>query len=154
MSAAQALWGLPVPFLTGLLGAAVGAYAVLSSAHRRIRLEGVTNERQKWREKIRSLAKRLNQPGKDDRYSALASEFELVLNPFDRQDVAIIKRIRLLQSSRDLDRDREEISARLALLLKHDWQRSKRETSWMPLRLLPVRRRTYDELKERMSDGD
>jgi len=53
-------------------------------------------------------------------------EFSLILNPFDKEDRAIVALIHQLKSNAD-ESHLTEFADRIALLLKHDWERAKWE---------------------------
>ena len=81
------------------LGAAFGAFVSLYNSERKIRIENVTQERAKWREKIRSKAVEVSgaATGNDKaKILELHREFRLNLNPFDPIDKGILEQIRQL----------------------------------------------------------
>ncbi|MNQ97107.1 hypothetical protein D3C85_1127380 [compost metagenome] len=53
--------------------------------------------------------------------------FELLLNPLDPEDIAILKCIEGLSECTEPEKRLPEFSKRVAYLLKHDWERAKRE---------------------------
>jgi len=152
-NAAAMVAGVPVALWTALLGAVAGAIVALSAAHRRIRLESVTTERQKWRDKVRGLATRVFERHSNPDFESLSADLALNLNPFDPEDIAIVNAVRALGGGRTTQADRRELADRFALLLKHDWERSKRETAVWPMRLIRPTRVTYRRFQELTNGG-
>ena len=141
----------------GAIGAFVTAFATLRVSARNIKLESITRERAKWREHIRCLAAAIYDVAMDTaadramRLDRLMLMLKLRLNPEDEKDVEIRSTVReiiaadpgaaapLLRTFGD----------QIALLLKHDWQRAKREASSCPdcEELSATRRTTYEEYR-------
>jgi hypothetical protein len=86
----------------------------------------------------------LSRPDGDDRENILRklrAEFLFLLNPHDVMDEAILRLIAL-----DGRTKAEEFSERVRLLLKHDWERAKRESSlWRSLREREPRHVTFED---------
>jgi hypothetical protein len=59
--------------------------------------------------------------------SELLQTFSHNLNPSDSEDQSILASISKLKSSNTFEGDLSEFSGRIALLLKHDWERAKHE---------------------------
>ena len=110
-------------------------------------MENVTQERAKWRTEIRRKA--------DDAYLAILgndpvvrqkvrSQFALLLSPRDSEDRHILDTVTSETSNQEAQA--REFIDRISLLLKHDWERAKREAS-LYLRILQKepRRVTYEE---------
>jgi hypothetical protein len=124
-------------FLAGgagaFVGAVLGAIGTLYTTERRIRIENVTQERTKWREKIRDLAKEISAasilaPAEfANSIPHLRRQLELNLNPSDPADREILRLLTELQPNDS--GTIEVLFASIACLLKHDWERVKRETS-------------------------
>lgn len=119
---------------SAVVAALVGGYVSLVNSERKIQIENVTQERAKWREQIRvnaikvhRVASKISLEGENPSLVELRMVFELLLNPHDPEDVAILKCIEELDDSKEPARRLPEFSKRLALLLKHDWERAKRE---------------------------
>lgn len=68
----------------------------------------------------------------------LRVEFRAILNPEDEDDGAIISCISLPEDGKDFERA-EEFAERIALLLKHDWERVKLEAGPLVMRVKVVR---------------
>jgi prolyl-tRNA synthetase len=63
----------------------------------------------------------------------------LNLNPVDAEDTAILNAIDRLSQSEQLDEKLlQELSDRIALLLKHDWERAKVEAKQADFALRPI----------------
>lgn len=124
-----------------VLAAIVAAIVAAWTAQRKISIENITQDRRAWREKVRgkaldvhdSLASR-NQESLD----RLRAEFRAILNPTDDDDKAIISCISLPEEGKEIGRA-EEFAERIALLLKHDWERVKLEAGPFVMRVKRVR---------------
>lgn len=104
--------------IVGLVTGVITTYTF----HRKIQVENILQERTKWRERIRELASRIatNPKPKD------IAELEIRLNPLDVYDKKIVFLAKRLQES---NKCKNEFLHSVALLLKHDWERAKNETS-------------------------
>ncbi|MHA4868178.1 hypothetical protein ACXZ1M_10770 [Duganella sp. PWIR1] len=132
--------------MAGLVAAAVS----LHSSERKIHMENITHERAIWRGEMRKLADALTKAARD----ANANEVELHciqlmlnLNPFDTEDMSIVAVAKGLVDSTDLDAALNELTERMALLLKHDWERAKREARPWFFRRSEPKRTLYAEYK-------
>ena len=135
----------PSTILTSAVVAALIAGLVsLRGSERKIQIENITQERAKWREKIRSNALLVHQAaslGEKAKLSELHLSFQLLLNPFDKEDEAILAAITALSSTKDVDPRLPEFAGRVSYLLKHDWDRAKYEAKPWPFRWgKPVRK--------------
>jgi len=133
--------------------AIVSAFVAAWTAQRKISIENITQDRRVWREKVRDKALSVhdslisrNQKSLDK----LRAEFRAILNPMDKEDQDIIKCIYLPENGKELERA-EQFAERIALLLKHDWQRAKWEAGPFIKRVMGVRaffepkRKKYDD---------
>jgi hypothetical protein len=131
--------------LTGIVAALVS----LRSTSTTVRVENITKERQKWREKVRELAFGIHKAATSSTWKdveELRLQFSLLLNPLDVEDRKIVAIIGDLAHAPHLDATLSEFQDRVSLLLKHDWERVKLETSfWKFCR--HVRRVTFVELR-------
>jgi hypothetical protein len=129
--------------VAGIVAALVAAYASRRNSERAIQIENITKERAKWRDKIRCLALEVQQAATEMNRVKLAElrlGFCLNLNPFDTEDDAIIAVISKFSWNKAVDeKNLTEFSDRLALLLKHDWERAKHEAKLFHFRRAPVR---------------
>ena len=137
-----------IPIVVALIAASV----TWQIAAKRIVIENITQERAKWREKVRKRAllvhdAMIKRNGEDlDRYR---SEFRALLNPQDCEDMGIVRCIELPQQGGELEQAKG-FSKRIALLLKHDWERAKHEAKTIHCRCKPKR----EPYRECSSNGD
>ena len=116
-------------FTSSVIAAIVAAIVVIWTTQRKIAIENITQERQKWREKIREKSLEVHDSliEKDEKkLNRLRSEFEIILNPFDEEDKEILNLIKLPNDGDELKAS-QEFTGRVSYLLKHDWQRVKLE---------------------------
>jgi len=119
-------------FLSSVVVAAlVAALVSMVTSERRIAAKNVIQERKIWREKIRTLAeevfKVLFDPDSHNRENVLRTlrtKLSLLLNPHDIMDQEILQTIDVTNTDWA-----DEFIQRIALLLKHDWERAKHEAS-------------------------
>ena len=112
--------------ISGLIAAIVS----LVVNGQKISVENVTQERAKWREKIRSQSAEAYKEIKRndcDELMKIRASFALLLNPIDGEDNKILE---LLRQSENSEQNAEEFTRRISLLLKHDWERAKNETKF------------------------
>ncbi|WP_440088888.1 hypothetical protein [Pseudomonas fragariae (ex Marin et al. 2024)] len=120
---------------SAVVSAMVAALVTLRSSERKIEIENVTQERAKWRERIRLNAlevHRASVANDASKLSELHLTFEHMLNPLDAEDNGILARIFRLNGLAEPTTELAEFSKRIALLLKHDWDRAKLEASPWP----------------------
>ena len=140
-------------FASGTVAALITMFVTWRIAAKRIVIENITQERAKWREKVRARAllvhdAMIKRNGEYlDRYR---SEFRALLNPQDCEDKGIIQCIELPPNGGELERA-EEFAERIALLLKHDWERAKHEAKTIPFLRYKPKREPY---RVRSSNGD
>ena len=115
-------------FLSALVAIIVAYLTARASSYSK----DVVEERRNWREKIRNLGIKAAEliredKGQTDEYIRIISEFRLRLNPDDGDDQEIMA---CLWRYRDdgTDKGARELLARVARLLKHDWDRAVWET--------------------------
>lgn len=114
---------------SAVVAALVSGFAALLTSERRISAENVIQERMKWREKVRDLAADVYElvvSGEPDtkKYQQLRAQLTLRLNPHDEEDHQILTLVAAGDNARA-----EEFTQRIALLLKHDWERAKRDAN-------------------------
>jgi hypothetical protein len=130
----------------------VAALVSLRSTATTVRVENITKERQKWREKVRELALCVHKAATSSTWKdveELRLQFSLILNPLDAEDRRIVAIIGDLAHTPHLDATLLELRDRVSLLLKHDWERVKLETRFWKLRRR-VRRVPFVELSARV----
>lgn len=134
--------------LTGVSLTAVGGWFASFIAFRKdergVQLEQVTKERTKWRKSMRKLCEEVAIAHVENRTSAIPAKVASLraclatsINPKDKtHDGAILVHYdRLFSGETD---DMEVFAHRIALLLKHDWERVKWECT--PLYIKPFKR--------------
>jgi len=125
-------------FTSTVVAAVVAALVALWTVHRKISIENVTQDRKAWREKVRKTSLCVHDAimsRKDDELNRLRAEFTCMLNPLDAEDNAIISCISSPIKGEELKRA-EEFADRVALLLKHDWERGKLEAGAFLMRVV------------------
>jgi hypothetical protein len=128
----------------------VAGFVALRSSERKIQIENITQERAIWREKIRIKSVEAHQAavaGNSVKLTELHFEFSLNLNPFHQEDKDILAVIVALKNRDTLDIKLSEFTDRVALLLKHDWERAKHEARPWFFRRCPPERTTYAKFK-------
>lgn len=113
-----------------LLAALVAALVSHHSSERKIHAENVTQERAKWRNAMRELADEINKAaraGDSKEIGLRCAQLALNVNPFDLEDKGLVQAAESLAAPSDLNASVREFTDRIALLLKHDWERAKRE---------------------------
>ena len=132
-----------------VVSALVAALVTLRSSERKIQVENITQERAKWRKSMRELADELVKAAKSNdkvKTECVSAQLVLNLNPFDEQDLQLACAARNLSGEDDINVRIEEFVTRLSLLLKHDWDRAKRESMPWFHRGTSTRRVPYSEL--------
>ena len=136
-----------IGLLAAIIGGIVGAISAQSIVQRRIQMENVTQERAKWRSKIRCLASKVHETimmkgdpdFRKEELDRLQNQFRALLNPDDSEDQKIIGKIDCIigeacckPESTDCCRAKAADHAKdfgelISYLLKHDWERAKEE---------------------------
>lgn len=135
---------------SSVVGGLVAGFVALRTSERKIQIENVTQERAKWREKIRSKSVEVHQAavaGDSTKLAEFRLDFSLNLNPFHQEDNDILAAIATLNNRDTLDVKLSEFTDRVALLLKHDWERAKYEAKPLLFRWCPPKRTTYAKFK-------
>ncbi|MHC0037985.1 hypothetical protein [Pseudoneobacillus sp. C159] len=104
---------------------------------RTLRLKYITEERQKWRALMKEKVSLVVSNSYKDKNELLklATEIQLSLNPNDKEDKKIISCLREIMVSSHAEREKEKLVELTQQLLKHDWERAKKEAS--PFRMIP-----------------
>jgi hypothetical protein len=129
-----------------VIAAIVSALISWWNGERKIAIENITKERAKWRDKIRELtieSVEALQNSDNAKLVIIKSAFKLNLNPKDKEDQAIVNLINLNETLNGSEI--EELTTRISLLLKHDWERAKRESKPFVLRWKRVKRLKYED---------
>ena len=148
--------------ITLILGSSVVAAFVTNLftthvANKKIEIENITQERAKWREKIRENACAVSKSileSNEKELLRLRSIFRLLLNPLDEEDGNIIKAITIAPADKVKEKE-AEFTERVSLLLKHDWERAKFEAlPWLQKCGEPKpTRRKYQEYSEKTKES-
>ena len=120
---------LEIIFTSSVVAALVSAFVAIWTAQVKISIENITQERAKWRSKVREKALEVHNAivgKKEVELGKLKVEFSIILNPSDPEDNLIIELIKTPVSGEELKQS-DEFSKRVAILLKHDWERAKLE---------------------------
>ncbi|MBV5329070.1 MAG: hypothetical protein JZU65_15825 [Chlorobium sp.] len=128
--------------ISTFISAIVGALVALWMAQRRISVENITQDRREWRKRVRETALLVHDAlikREEVELNKLRTTFRLNLNPKDDKDNEIIDCISLPEEGKELDRA-EEFAQRVALMLKHDWERAKLEAGSFIMRVKQVRK--------------
>jgi len=115
---------------SSVVGGLIAGFVTLRRGERKIQIENVTQERAKWRNKIRAKALEVHHAansGNSDDLAELVLNFALNLNPLDEEDRAILMVIKSFSIQENQKEKLDEFSDRVSLLLKHDWDRAKHE---------------------------
>lgn len=145
--------------ITTILGSAVLA-AIISAivsrinSERIILIDNITKERKNWRETIRNKSNCVFMAYySNDELSLkkLKSEFQLILSPFDHDDIDILDSIEdLITKCVDCDDSTfNDFNTRICLLLKHDWERAKIEANPYENMGRTADRMTFKEYKKK-----
>lgn len=125
-----------------VIAAIVAAAVAFWTAQRKISIENITQDRRAWREKIRNNALSVHNAliSQDEiSLNKHRAEFAALLNPSDKDDKDIIDCIKLPVEGKE-NESADEFSERIALLLKHDWERVKLEAGPFFMRIKGIRR--------------
>ncbi len=135
---------------TGVVAALIAAFVSMRTNATNVQIENVTQERAKWREAMRRLADdliRAAHASDTDAAGLLCAQLALNVNPLHAEDMALVQAAERLCETDTPDAQVREFTERMALLLKHDWERAKHEAQpWGAYRNQP-RRIPYDEFK-------
>ena len=120
--------------LISIITAAITAYATVANFTKKYKGEYVTKERQTWRTEIRKRFEEVAYTMDIAKLQKFVVFMNTRLNPYDVRDVEIIENLKDIEkqlkdrTEEKLDEKWEELSVRISLLLKHDWERIKKES--------------------------
>ena len=143
---------LPTILSSGVVAGLVAGLVTLRTSERKIAIENITQQRQQWREKIRDIAQRIKSSYKNDEKEELHSQYvemQLLLNPEDVDDRSILDTIWSMAEESAPGALHIELAEKLSLLLKHDWERAKREAKPVWYRCSETKRVSYNEFKSK-----
>lgn len=146
--------------LSTVLGSSVVAGLVaglvtLRTTERKITIENITQQRKLWRDRIREKALEASRAieNKDSsKLKELYVEFQLILNPEDDNDKSILDTLWEMQTNNETKDAIIEFSEKLALLLKHDWERAKLEAKPVWHFWGKSTRKSYKEFKNKRNE--
>jgi len=117
--------------IAALVAALIAALISVLTSERRIAAENVIQARKDWRDRIRGLASEVHKAlafpdgvEATTTLNELHARFSLLVDPHDIMDQEILQLIAAGNAGRA-----DEFTQRVALLLKYDWERAKREAS-------------------------
>lgn len=127
---ASALVG--VVLTSTVVASVLSVFSTLHVTGRNELSDNVIKHRANWRDAIRALAREITQAVGSGNVRAVRvsrNQLAIRLNPLDSDDQALLQAVRALEACPSAERHRklEEIERRIALLLKHDWERAKWE---------------------------
>jgi hypothetical protein len=136
---------------SGVIAGVVAGFVTLRTSERNISIENITKQRQVWRDKIRSLTINISSAYSNHEYAKIKLyyiELQLLLNPDDDDDKDILDTVWGMQEEfiENLD---IELSEKVALLLKHDWERAKLEAKSPIIRIINAHRTSYRVFKNK-----
>lgn len=138
---------------SAVISALVTGFLARRTSERAIQIENITKERAKWRDKIREQALAVHKAVHLKDVASLGElklSFSVNLNPTDPEDVAILNAITTMaNATAPDDKVGQEFADRIALLLKHDWDRAKTEAKHRK----PPSRLTYKHFVKRRASG-
>jgi predicted glycoside hydrolase/deacetylase ChbG (UPF0249 family) len=150
-------WQLTLSWLSAAFaGGWLASWLALRKDERAVQIEQITKERAKWRDNMRELASNVAAMWEEhqtspstSKISALRAKLSTSINPKDdKHDAAILEHFDQLFSG--ASKDLPLFTRRIALLLKHDWERVKWECT--PIYLKPFCRFTEKQLAWRSSE--
>lgn len=115
---------------SGVVAGLIAGLVTLRTSERIIAIENITKQREVWRDKVRSKSLDVTNAIESKNISKLCglyTEFSHLLNPEDAEDIAILKLLFIFKSGNFEECLHIEFTERVSLLLKHDWERAKRE---------------------------
>lgn len=132
-----------------LLGAFVGGILTYFTTLRTLFNQSVVGERKDWRDEVRKITldvvRAVENCGSRD-LTALRHRLAMHLNPRDPEDNAILN-CAILQGGETCDCAVDEFVSRISILLKHDWERAKLETSFAKKYFVRAHRPSHCEVK-------
>lgn len=138
---------LPTLLSSAVVAGLVAGLVTLRTSERKIAIENITQQRQLWRERIRSLSQNIKKSykaGNKDELNEFYIEMQLLLNPNDEDDKSILDTIwEMIEEPGSTKKD-IVLGEKLSLLLKHDWERAKLEAKPVWYRYKKIKRKSYD----------
>jgi len=129
-------------FTAGVVAALVSAIAIIWQTQRRISIENITQDRREWRQNIRKITPPIYDAlvqQKEELIDKFRTELRVMLNPDDELDNDIIDCVAYRPEENNPQDLAEEFAEKMALLLKHDWERAKVEAGSIVMQIVCVR---------------
>ncbi|WP_434122107.1 hypothetical protein [Salinicoccus roseus] len=114
--------------ITSILSSLFTFFTTRYSLIRSQKVKYITEERQKWRQDIKEKIVKFNTAETLEDMKKIKYFIQLSLNPDDEEDRKIIKCMERIIENK-IDKDVKELQLRVAILLKHDWERVKKEVT-------------------------
>ena len=134
--------------LAGIIFTAIVTWFI---AQRQIIIKNVTEERAKWRDRIRKQALKAYDAilcGDNRKCLRFQSEFRALLNPLDCYDNMILCCMTAEGTYEDRQQRAKAFSEQISLLLKHDWERAKLESGFFLRRwMIEAKRTSWCDIK-------
>jgi hypothetical protein len=151
-------------FLTSsFVAAIVSGFVAFNVSDRKIEIKNITEERAKWRDRIRGDARdicREYENGTLNKVLEFKVIFSVNLNQNDCNDMEIVNVIDqflnyISSGNRVKNGLTDEFTIRISLLLKHDWERAKYEAKpwWKKLFCFKPDRVSYSEFLQKNKNG-
>lgn len=141
---------MDILFSSAVIAAVVAGFVTLRSNDRKIAAENIIQQRQMWREKIRSISVKICSSYTSNEYHQIPKyyvELQLLLNPTDPDDIDILETVWSMKEAGSGEKLDIVLGEKLALLLKHDWERAKVESKSPWLKIISPTRLSYDSFK-------
>lgn len=119
-----------VQVLIALIGSSVVAALVGKfNNDRNLKLKYITEERSKWRERVKEHSSKIISKSFDSNEKLIESItwLQLSLNPNDDNEKQIISCLERIKQDPNNDDERNLLRKMVSQLLKHDWERAKKE---------------------------
>ncbi|MEN3758350.1 hypothetical protein ABDZ57_16165 [Aeromonas veronii] len=117
---------------SGIFGSLITLLFTRYDKDKSIIIQNITQERQKWRDKIRELVIEINKNSLNenwDKVTEARAQLQVLINPYDENDKDIIHRLICLEYYNKTS-TLLKINDSISRLLKHDWERVKKETTF------------------------
>lgn len=135
---------------SGVVAGLIAGLVTLRKSERQIAIENITKQRKVWRDKVRTKSLDITNAIENKALSKLCglyTEFSHLLNPEDTEDFAILSLIWRFKMGEFEENLHVEFIERVSILLKHDWERAKREAKpWFFFSKEPERTK-YNDFK-------
>jgi len=149
---------LPTVLSSAVVAGLVAGLVTLRTTERKIAITNITQQRKIWRDKVRDKALEAIKAYEDNNNSRIREiyvEFQLILNPDDDDDKSILDTIWQMYESEESNSELTvELSEKLSLLLKHDWERAKREAKPIFFRFFNPKRICYQNFTKKRNSND